>query len=85
MELESIEKNGFIRRRPGEYEHLKNPKKLGRKITVFLHILYFQFLSRLTLMFDKARTKGHVQLLMKRRMLTIVIILKEYFYMFLHF
>ena len=84
MELESIEKNGFIRRRPGEYEHLKNPKKIGEKNNGFL-ILYFQFLSRLTLMFDKARTKGHVQLLMKRRMLTIVIILKEYFYMFLHF
>ena len=26
----------------------------------------FQFLSRLTLMFDKARTKGHVDLVMKR-------------------
>ena len=40
LELESIEKNGFIRRRPGEYEHLKNPKKLGRKITVFLYYIF---------------------------------------------
>ena len=27
---------------------------------------FFQFLSRLTLMFDKARSKGHVQITMKR-------------------
>ena len=66
--LESIEENGFTRRRPGEYTFKKS--KCEKNMTVLF--FYFQFLSRLTLMFDKARTKGHVQLLMKRCKLTLI-------------
>ena len=61
-------KNGFARRWPGIL-------KFERWIIV-QHLVQFcfqlQFLSRLTLMFDKARSKGHVQLTMKRCKYTLL-------------
>merc|ERR1712111_256280 len=47
----------------------KNPTILVSGVNFFENMVLLegdQFLSRLTLMFDKARTKGHVQLTMKR-------------------
>ena len=65
-------KNGFARRWPGIL-------KFERWILV-QHLEKFcfqlQFLSRLTLMFDKARSKGHVQLTMKRCNYTLLALKK---------
>merc|ERR1712156_1361652 len=47
----------------------KNPTILVSGVNFFENMVLLegdQFLSRLTLMFDKARSKGHVQLTMKR-------------------
>lgn len=53
--------HGPARGRPGNFKHHFTDLEF---LIMFGFLL--QFLSRLTLMFDKARTKGHVQLTMKR-------------------
>ncbi len=61
--LVSSSQNGASRRRSGGTQWSSSASS-SSKMSICLYL--FQFLSRLTLMFDKARTKGHVDLCMKR-------------------
>ena len=57
----------------------KSSSYLMHNLSISVIISPFQFLSRLTLMFDKARSKGHVQLTMKRCKNFFCITLANYF------